>query len=78
MPALSNSLCLLALSYVVHERDYSAKHDMGWHSTAPHAGHDTVRHLMALRRAVELAKLNGAGVCVFVLSATTVYAAQLI
>ena len=69
MPALSNSLCLLALSYVVHERDNSAKHDMGWHSTAPHAGHDTVRHLMALRRAVELANLNGACACVFVISA---------
>ena len=51
------------------ERDNSAKHDMGWHSTAPHAGHDTARHLMALRRAVELAKLNGACACVFVLSA---------
>ena len=31
------------------------------HSTAPHAGHDTARHRTALRRAVELAKLNGAG-----------------
>ena len=62
-------LCLLTLSSGVLERDNSAKHDMGWHSTAPHAGHDTGRHLMALRRAVELAKLNGACACVFVLSA---------
>ena len=69
MPALANSSCLLALSSGVHERDNSAKHGMGWHSTAPLAGHDTARHLMALRRAVELAKLNGACACVFVLSA---------
>ena len=62
-------LCLLTLSSGVLERDNSAKHDMGWHSTAPHAGHDTARHRMALRRAVELTKLNGACACVFVLSA---------
>ena len=69
MPALANSLCLLALSSGVHERDNSAKHNMGWHSTAPPAGHDTVRHLMALHQAVELANLNGACACVFVISA---------
>ena len=62
-------LCLLTLSSGVLERDNSAKHDMGWQSMAPHAGHDTARHRMALRRAVELTKLNGACACVFVLSA---------
>ena len=69
MPALANSLCLLALSSGVHERDNSAKHNMGWHSTAPHAGNDTARLRMALRWAIELAKLNGACACVFELSA---------
>ena len=38
------------------------------HSTVPHAWHDTARHCTALRRAVELAKLNGAGGGGFVLS----------
>ena len=69
MLALANTVCLLALSSGMHEREHSAKHGTARHSTAPRAGHDTARHRTALRRAVELAKLNGAGACVFVLSA---------
>ena len=64
----ANSFCLLALSSGVHERGNSSKHDMGWPNTAPPAKHDTARHRMALRRAVELAKLDGACACVFVVS----------
>ena len=59
------------LSRVGHERESTAKHGTSGNSTTPHAGRDTARHHTALRRAVELAKLNGAGdtVCFFVLSA---------
>ena len=56
MLALANSVCLLALSSGMYERENSAKHG-------------TARHRTALRRAVELVKLNGAGACVFVRSA---------
>ena len=69
MIALANSVCLLALSSDMHEREHSAKHGTARHSTAPHAGNDTTRHRTTLSRAVDLAKLNGAGACVFVLSA---------
>ena len=69
MLALANSVCLQALSSGMYERVSTAKHGTVRRSTAPHAGHDTGRHSMALRRAVELAKLDGAGVCFFVLSA---------
>ena len=41
----------------------TAHHGTTRHSRAAHAGHDTARHRTALRRAVELAKLNGAGAC---------------
>ena len=69
MIALANSVCLLALSSDMHEREHSAKHGTARHSTAPHAGNDTTRHRTTLSRAVDLAKLNGAGACVFVRSA---------
>ena len=51
----------------------TAQHGTARHRTAQHAGHGTARHRTALRRAVELAELNGAGdtaVCFFVLSAS--------
>ena len=69
MLALADSVCLPAMSSGVYERESTAKHGTARHSTAPHAGHDTTRYCTALCRDVELAKLNGAGVCFFVLSA---------
>ena len=67
MHAGSRQLCMLANVVVWQVR--KRKHCKARHSTAPHAGRDTTRHRTALRRAVELAKLNGAGGCFFVLSA---------
>ena len=48
-------------------RHSTAPHGTVRHRTAPHAWHDTAWHRTALRRAVELSKLNGAGVffCAF-------------
>ena len=69
MLALANSVCMLALPSGMYERGSSAKHGTARYSTAQHAGHDIARHRTALRRAVELAKLDGAGACSFVLSA---------
>ena len=54
MLALANSVCLLALSSGMHEREHYAKPGTTRQSTAPHARHDTARHRTALRRAVEL------------------------
>ena len=47
MRALANSVCLLALSSGMYERESTANYG-------------TARHRTALCRAVELAKLNGA------------------
>ena len=54
MLALANSVCLLALSGM-YERESTAKHGTARPDTTP-------RHRTALCRAVELAKLSGAGV----------------
>ena len=61
---------MLASAVVWYVR--KTKHSKVRHSTAQHG---TARHSTALRRAVELAKLNGAGGVFLVLSATAVYAA---
>ena len=69
MLALANSLCLLELSSGVCERQSTANLGTARHSRVQHgthAGYDTARHRTALRRAVELTKLNGALLRVFV------------
>ena len=76
--ALANSVFLLALLSSVYGRESTAKHGTerhsNAHSTAPHgrAGHDTARHRTALRCAVQLVKLSGAGLNFFVLSSSWV------
>ena len=58
--ALANSVCLLALSSGMYERESTAKHDTARHCTAQHgtAGYDTARHRTALRCAPERAQLS--------------------
>ena len=63
MLALANSVCFLALTSGVYTKEKALR------STAPQAGNDTAQHRTALRRIVELAKLNGALLCFFALSA---------
>ena len=58
MLALANSVCLLVLSSGMYEGGSTATHGIARHNRAPHG---TARPRTALRRAVELAKLNRAG-----------------
>ena len=73
----SNSVCLLASVAVWYVR--KRKHCKALHRTAQQrAQHGTARrarHLTALRRAVELAKLNGAGDTVVCFLCFQLYAA---
>ena len=72
----SRQFCMLAsvvVWYVRNRKHCKARHSMtqngtAGHSTAPHARHDTAWHRTALCPPVELAKLNGAVGCFFVLS----------
>ena len=51
MLALANSVCLLALSSELHERE-KAQQSAAQHGTARHstAGHDTARHLLLVQQ----------------------------
>ena len=79
MLALANSVCLRAWSSGMYERESTAKHGTARHSRTQHGtarrARHRARHRTALRRAVELAKLNGAGDTAVFLLCFQLYAA---